>query len=91
MADVPSGSQPKPGPFARAVSAQIRSAMALRQISGTQLASKSGRSQSYMSKRLREESSFTANDVEDICGVLGVDLLELLRAAVLASRRQSRS
>lgn len=87
MADVPSGSQPKPGAFARAVSAQIRSAMAVRQISGAQLASKTGRSQSYISKRLRGDSSFTANDVEDICEALGVDLLELLRASVMASRR----
>ena len=87
MADVPSGKQPEPGPFARAVSAQVRSAMALRQVSGAQLASRTGRSQSYISKRLRGESSFTANDAEDICEVLGVDLLDLLRAAVLASRR----
>jgi transcriptional regulator with XRE-family HTH domain len=87
VADVPSGSQPQPGPFARAVSAQVRSAMALRRISGAQLASKTGRSQSYISKRLRGDASFTANDCEDICEVLGVDLLELLRGAVLASRK----
>ena len=88
MADMPSGSQPSPGKFARAVSAQIRAAMALRRISGAQLASKAERSQSYISKRLRDESAFTANDVEIICEVLGVDLLDLLRAAVMASRRQ---
>lgn len=87
VAGVPSGSQPKPGPFALAVSAQVRSAMALRQISGAQLASKAERSQSYISKRLRGDASFTANDVEDICEALGVDLLDLLAAAVRASRR----
>jgi len=84
---VPSGKQPEPGPFARAVSAEIRSAMARQRMSGAQLAAKTDRSQSYISKRLRDESSFTANDVEDICEVLGEDLFELLRAAVLASRR----
>lgn len=87
MAVMPSGTQPEPGDFALAISAQIRSSMALHQISGAQLASKSGRSRSYVSKRLRGEASFTANDVEDICEVLGVDLLELLRAAVITSRR----
>lgn len=84
---MPSGTQPSPGPFARAVSAEIRSAMARQRVSGAALAAKTGRSQSYLSKRLRDEVSLSANDVEDICEVLGEDLFELLRAAVLASRR----
>lgn len=87
MADMPSGFQPAPGPFACAVSAEIRSAMARQRMSGSALAKKTGRSQSYLSKRLRDEVSLSANDVEDICEVLGEDLFELLRAAVLASRR----
>jgi transcriptional regulator with XRE-family HTH domain len=87
MAIMPSGTQPEPGDFALAISAQIRSSMALRQMSAMQLAIRTGRSRSYISKRNRGEASYTANDVEDICEVLGVDLLELLRAAVLASRR----
>lgn len=84
---MPSGSQPSPGPFARGVSAEIRSAMARQRMSGSALAAATSRSQSYLSKRLRDEVAFTANDVEDICEVLGEDLFELLRAAVLASRR----
>jgi transcriptional regulator with XRE-family HTH domain len=86
MTIMPSGSQPEPGKFARAVSEEIRLAMTRHRMSGTELASMTGRSQSYMSKRLRNEASFTANDVEAICEVLGEDLLRLLRAAVLASR-----
>lgn len=84
---VPSGTAPTPGPFARAVAAEIRSAMARQRVSGVELARKTGRSQSYISKRLRDETPFSANDVEDICEVLGEDLFELLRAAVLASGR----
>lgn len=84
---VPSGTSPKPGPFARAVAAEIRSAMARQRISGVVLAQRTKRSQSYISKRLRDETSFSANDVEDICEALGEDLFELLRAAVLGSRR----
>lgn len=87
LMSVPSGTAPSPGPFARAVSAEIRSAMARQRISGSALAKKAELSQSYISKRLRDEVSFTANDVEKICEVLGEDLFELLRAAVLASRR----
>lgn len=86
MAIMPSGKQPIPGPFARAVSDEIRLALTRHRVSGSQLATMTGRSQSYMSKRLRNESSFTANDVEDICEVLGEDLLALLRKAVMASR-----
>lgn len=88
---MPSGKQPEPGPFARAVSEEIRSAMARRRVSGAELARSSGRSQSYLSKRLRDEVAFTANDVEDICAVLGEDLLALLHASVLASRPPSNS
>jgi transcriptional regulator with XRE-family HTH domain len=85
---MPSGSQPAPGPFARAVSAEIRIAMARHRVSGAELARNADRSQSYLSKRLRDEVAFTANDVADICQVLGEDLETLLVAAVRASRRR---
>ncbi len=84
---MPSGKQPKPGPFARAVSNEIRHALTDRRTSGAQLAAMTGRSQSYISKRLRNEAAFTANDCEDICRVLEEDLLQLLSRAVMASRR----
>lgn len=84
---MPSGRQPEPGPFARAISVEIRSVMARRQVSGSQLAIRVGKSQSYIAKRLRAESAFTANDVEDICQALDEDLLHLLAAAVRASRQ----
>lgn len=84
---MPSGSQPAPGPFARAISGEIRSILARRQMSGAQLAARVGRSQTYIARRLRGDSSFTANDVEDICKVLGQDLADFLTAAVRASRR----
>lgn len=87
MTNVPAAPQPKPGPFAVAVSDEIRIALARHRVSGTQLATLTKRSQSYMSKRLRNEAAFTATDCEDICKALGEDLLALLTRAVLASRR----
>ena len=87
MADVPSGKQPQPGPFAKAVSAEVRSVMARHRVSGAQLASRIGRSQTYIAKRLRDDVPFSANDIEDICEVLEEDLLMLLHAAVRNSRR----
>lgn len=85
---MPSGKQPVPGPFARAIAAEIRSAMARRMVTGAELARLTERSQSYLSKRLRAEAAFTANDVDDICRVLGEDLEALLVAAARASRRR---
>jgi transcriptional regulator with XRE-family HTH domain len=82
MADVPRGSEPKPGRFAVAISDEIRLAMTRRRVSGSQVAEMIGRSQSYISKRLRNESAFSPDDVESICRVLGEDLLALvIRAA----------
>lgn len=84
---MPLRSQPPPGPFARAVSDQIRHTLTDHRISGAKLARMIDRSQSYMSTRLRNEASFTVQDVEAICEALGEDLLSLLRDAVMASRR----
>lgn len=84
--NMPSGSHPKPGPFASAVSDEVRLAMTRHRISGAQLAAVTGRSQSYVSKRLRNEAQFTANDIEDICRALHEDLLQFLARAVRASR-----
>lgn len=89
MAIMPAGKEPEPGVFARAVSHEVRHLLTDRRVSGAQMAGMIGRSQSYVSKRLRGESSFTANDVESICRALNKDLLELLTAAV-RRMRQSR-
>jgi len=86
MTNMPAGKEPQPGPFAVAVSIEVRHLLTDRMVSGNQLAGLIGRSQSYMSKRLRGESSFTANDVEAICRVLNQDLLELLTAAIKRMR-----
>lgn len=86
MAYVPKGSEPVPGAFAVAVSLEVNHLLTDRRVSGAQLAALIGRSQSYMSKRLRGESSFTANDIETICRVLDTDLLGLLKSAVVRMR-----
>lgn len=82
---MPSGKQPESGKFARAVTDEIVMSMARQRISGAQLSLKTSRSQSYLSKRLRNEVPFTVNDVEEICAALGEDLLGLMAAAVRAA------
>jgi len=86
MAIMPAGKEPEPGAFARAVADEVRLALTRHRKSGAQLARLIDRSQSYMSKRLRGEASFSANDLEAICKVLDEDLLRLLTSAVRAMR-----
>jgi transcriptional regulator with XRE-family HTH domain len=81
MADVPSGKQAESGDFARAISAAFRWSMTRQKISGAQLADKTSRSQSYISKRLRDDVPFTANDIEEICKALNEDLGQLVISA----------
>lgn len=78
---VPSGKQPASGPFARAVSAEIRAAMARHRVSALLLSTRSGLSRSYLGKRLRDEVAFTFNDVEAICEAMREDLPGLMQSA----------
>lgn len=73
------------GPFARAASAEVRATMARQRISGAQLATKARISQSYLSKRLRDDLPFTLNDIEAICKALDEDLETLVHAAAQAA------
>jgi len=89
MFNVPAGKEPEPGAFARAVSDEVRHCMTNHRVSGAQLAGMIGRSQSYVSTRLRNVQSFSANDVEAICTALDEDLLKLLTAAIRRMRSKS--
>jgi transcriptional regulator with XRE-family HTH domain len=79
---VPSGSQPSPGPLARAISAEIRTIMAERRLTAQALAELAGLSRSYLGKRLRDEASLTSNDIEAICEALNIDILVFANNAV---------
>lgn len=74
---MPSGSQPKPGPLARAFSGHVRMVMARDRVTAQELAEKAGLSRSYLGKRLRDEVPFSINDLEAISLVLGLKLPEL--------------
>ena len=87
---VPSGTQPEPGPLARAVSAQVRALMAEHRITAQALAERAGLSRSYLGKRLRDESSMTINDIEAICIALGVEL-EVFAADVVRRRKREKA
>jgi len=87
MTPVPSGTQPAPGPLARAVSAQVRALMAERRMTAQALAEAAGLSRSYLGKRLRDESSFTVNDIEAICEALDFELSEFALETIRRRKR----
>lgn len=78
---MPSGKQGPSGPFAQAVSAQVRAAIGRHGTSATKVAAQMGVSQSYMSKRIRNRAAFTLNDLAAICEVLGENPFDLIHAA----------
>jgi transcriptional regulator with XRE-family HTH domain len=84
---VPSGSQPAPGPLAKAVSSQVKVLMAEHRITAQDLAKKAGLSRSYLGKRLRDESSFTVNDIDAICEALGVELEDFAMEVIRRRKR----
>jgi transcriptional regulator with XRE-family HTH domain len=86
----------KPNAYARAVSAEVRRLMGERWFSGAKLAAKTGLSQNYLSKRLREELPFTLNDMTKIAEALEVDPTILLLSPLVSgiggdAKRRSRS
>ena len=84
---VPSGKQPESGPFARAVSAEVRAVMARHRVSATLLAGRAKMSRSYLGKRLRDEVPFTFNDIEAICRAMRMGVSgEVNKARAFCSR-----
>ena len=79
MEPMPRGSTPESGPFARAISEEVRVALARRRLSVKQLAEMAGMSPSYLGKRLRDESPLNANDLEAIWLALGEDPVSVTR------------
>jgi len=79
---MPTGKQQESGAFARALSAQVRATLARKRITAKQMAEDCGMSPNYLGKRLRDEASFTLNDIESICDALDEDLRTFVDSAI---------
>ena len=88
---MPKASHPVSGPFARAISAEIRAALARKRMTVKDLAAQAGMSESYLGKRLRDLSPLTANDFETLCAALGEDILPFITAALDAAKESGSS
>jgi transcriptional regulator with XRE-family HTH domain len=83
---MPSGKMQESGPFARAISAEIRATIARKRLTVKEVAHQSGLSESYLGKRLRDVAPLTLNDIEAVCNALGENLLAFAEAALEAAR-----
>jgi DNA-binding Xre family transcriptional regulator len=70
----------------RAVAAQIRSVLTIRQIRQAALAKQMGVTEVWLSRRLREVQPLSLDDVEAICRALKVEPTEMIAAAVEGAR-----
>lgn len=68
--------------LARSVSAALRGELARHRMSGAAVSLAAGLSQTYVSKRLRDEVPFTLNDVELLCKALGIDYVLFMEFAL---------
>jgi DNA-binding Xre family transcriptional regulator len=80
---MPSGSVGPSGVIASSVSAAIRGHMRRQRVSGNGLAARTGLSQNYPAKRLRDHAPLTLNDVEAICTALSLPVMDLVNEASL--------
>lgn len=71
-----------PGPFARAVSAEIRALMGKQRVTKMALSEAVGFSQHYLTRRLNDDLPFTLDDIERIAFALGADYQQLVRQPV---------
>lgn len=83
---MPLGRTPEAGELARALSAEVRAALARQRMTVKDLALKAGLSESYLGKRLRDDAPMTINDLESVCAALGEDVQAFFIAAIRAAQ-----
>lgn len=67
-------------PLTELVAGQVRAEMGRARISGVQLAEKIGRAHPYVSRRLTGKVAFDTDDLAQISEVLGINVIDLMRA-----------
>lgn len=72
---------PQLGPFATAIAAAVRSVVAGKGMSGSELAKHLNRAQSYASYRLNGKKSWTLEEVDQIAEVLSIEIDDIFDLA----------
>lgn len=69
------------GGFAKQIALVIKDELEASGISGSRLAARLGRAQSYASNRINGRLAWTLDEIDIIADMLGVDALDLIRRA----------
>lgn len=69
-----------PAPLTELVAENVRAEMARARLSGSQLAEKLKMSHPYLSRRLTGKVAFDTDDLAAIAEVLGISVMDLMRA-----------
>lgn len=72
---------PEMGEFARAYARAVRAAVDAAGLSGSEVARRLGRAQSYASVRLQGRKAWTLDELDDIAHILGMEPEDLLDRA----------
>lgn len=71
----------QPSTLADSVAAEVRAHLARRQLTATALANAIGKSEMYVSRRIRGEVAFDLVDIEQVARFLSIAVADLLPAA----------
>jgi transcriptional regulator with XRE-family HTH domain len=83
---VPRRPESEPTAFSKAATAAVRRLKADKRISNADISAATGMSTNYIAERLRDEKSFTLNDIELVADFFGIDATDFLIDARAASR-----
>jgi transcriptional regulator with XRE-family HTH domain len=83
---VPTGTQPLPSPLSQHVGRLLADAINARALAQNQVAEQSGISPAQLSRVLSGKKVFTLDQLDAVCAVVGVDLIDIVSAADAATR-----
>lgn len=83
---MPTGTQPLPSPLSQHVGRLLTDAIADRGLAQVHVAAEAGISAAQLSRALKGKKVFTLDQLDAVCGAIGVDLIDVVAAADAATR-----
>lgn len=83
---MPTGTQPLPSPLSQHVGRLLSDAIAARGLAQARVADEAAISPSQLSRALTGKKVFTLDQLDAVCSVIGVDLIEIVSAADAATK-----
>ena len=87
---MPTGTQPLPSPLSQHVGRLLSEAIAARGLAQARVAEEAGISPSQLSRALTGKKVFTLDQLDAVCDVVGVDLIDVIAAADAATPSRPR-